>query len=121
MNKFIKTALASLIVLGSLLSSNLYASEALDQINAEVEKTAAEIDAAHGVLLTAQERNDLKLSLIVNKVKKDNAGDTKLDVVKETNTAIDTYEITDPQNQRKLLIELETNWLGGSGGVQPPQ
>ena len=49
----------------------VHAGEALEQINAEVETTAAQIELDHGVLLTGQERNNLKISLVVDKLSKE--------------------------------------------------
>ena len=117
-NTLLKTTLVSLAILGSLLTGTVNADEALDQVNAEVEQTAAQINADHGILLTSAERENLKLSIIVKKVTTTDE-DVQLSVVETTNQAIETYEITDPTNQRKLLIEIETNGFGGAGKVPP--
>ncbi len=114
----LKTSLVSLTILSSLIIGTTNAGEALDQVKAEVEQTAAQIDADHGVLLTAAERESLKLSIIAKKVTTVEE-DQQLDVIEATDQAIETYEITDPTNQRKLLIEIESNVFGG-GGKQPP-
>ena len=114
----LKTSLVSLAVLGSLVFGTVNAGEALDQVNAEVDQTAAQIDADHGVLLTTAEREDLKLSIIVKKIT--NVEEEQLDVIEATDEAIETYEITDPADQRKLLIEVQSNLIG-SAGKQPPQ
>jgi hypothetical protein len=95
------------------------AGEALDSINAQVEQQAAQIDHAHGVLLTSQERDNLKMALIVKKVTKEEAVATDVTVKEKADKAIATYEITDPVEQRKLLIEIEASYFGGSG-IQPP-
>ncbi len=116
MKKFIKTPLASLIVLGAFFTGHTHAGEALAQITAEVEQTAAQIERDHGVLLTGQERNNLKISLVVTKVNKE--VNTKT-VQEKTDSAIQTYEITDPTDQRQLLIEIEANLSGNGGGVVP--
>lgn len=121
MKRLIKTSLTGLMALATCLGGNAYAGEALQQINAEVQRTASQIDAAHGVLLTTQERTELKLSLIIQKVKADTTADANLSVAEQTNATIETYEITDPANQRKLLIEFEAqaNLIGASAGVEP--
>ncbi len=111
-NTLLKTTLVSLAILGSLLTGTVNADEALDQVNAEVEQTAAQINADHGILLTTAERENLKLSIIVKKVTTIDE-DVQLDVVEATDQAIETYEITDPTSQRKLLIE--TNGLSDAG------
>lgn len=119
-NTLFKTPLViGLTVLSSLVAGTVSAGEALDQVNAQVEETAAQIDAEHGVLLTTAERENLKLSIISEKVTTVEKG-VQLDVVETTDAAIDTYQITDPTNQRKLLIEIESNLLGGAG-AEPPQ
>lgn len=102
-----------------LLSSTgtVNASSALTQINAEVEATAAQIDQEHGVLLTTQERINLKINLIVKEV----AVDTTLTIKQKTEAAIETYEVVDPDEQRKLLIEIgaQTRSTGASSNEPP--
>ncbi|NQZ09440.1 MAG: hypothetical protein HRT35_19990 [Algicola sp.] len=95
------------------------AGEALDNINAQVEEQAAQIDQTHGVLLTSQERDNLKMALIVKKVTTEEAVVADVTVKEKADKAIATYEITDPIEQRKLLIEIEASYFGGSG-IQPP-
>ncbi len=109
----------SLALLSSLISGTVNAGEALNQVNAQVEATAAQIDAEHGVLLTTAERQDLKLSIISEKVTTVEEG-VQLDVIKTTDEAIETYEITDDAEQRKLLIDIQNKILPG-GGREPPQ
>jgi hypothetical protein len=122
MRKLIKAPLSSLLATALFLTGNVYAGVELEAINAKVEETAAQLDATYGVLLTTQERADLKRTLIVSKVANAKKEDgTALNVAVETEAAIETYEITDPMNQRKLLIEFEVhvNGVGGSAGVEP--
>ena len=60
----------------------------------------------------------------INAEVEEKAGDSELTIVEDTNAAIETYEITDPVNQRKLLLkfEMQTFMAGGGGdGVQPPK
>jgi hypothetical protein len=122
MRKIMKGPLAGLIICGMFFSGHLYAGEALEQINAEVEETAAKMDIRYGVLLTTAERTELKHSLIVNKVAATKVVDSQEDVVEQTNSAIEVYGITDPSEQRKLLIKFEAQYIlvGGSVGVEPP-
>ena len=113
MNKTSLVSLCGLLLMGTFFAN---AGEKLDEINAEVEKQAAQIDHDYGVLLTSQELDDLKISLIVDK---ENKEQPNASVVEKTKSAIKTYEITDPANQRKLLIELGVN-EGDGGGLVPP-
>ena len=108
----------NLALLGSVLLFPLtsYAGDELDAINVAVEQQAVQLDQTFGVLLTSQERSALKLSLIANKI---NADQSAASVKEKVESAFTVYEITDPSNQRKLVIE--TQVVGGSGGVQPPQ
>lgn len=95
------------------------AGDDLNLINADVEKQAAQIDQNYGVLLDTQERNNLKVALIVKKVTADGTDRT---VIEKAKAAVVTYEITDPVEQRKLLVELETaaQQKGtGNGGTVP--
>ena len=116
MKTFIIAPLASLIILGAFFSNLLHAGEALEQINAEVEQTAVQIEQDYGVLLTGQERNNLKISLVVEKVSKEQK---ETSVKDKTDSAIQTYEITDPTDQRQLLIEMQANLTGNGGGDIP--
>ena len=115
MNKF-KVALLGLIFSSPLIVN---AGEALDVVNAEVEQRANQIDQEHGVLLTGQERSALKLLLIANKVV---AAQPNATVNEKTDDAIVVYEISDPADQRQLLIKMDeaSNLAGGGGGTRPP-
>lgn len=97
------------------------AGEELDAVNAEVEKKAEQIDQMYGVLLTTQERDNLKIALIVKKVATVEAAESKKPVKEIIDTAITTYEIEDTTEQRKLLIETEAAMAEfGGNGTQPP-
>ena len=114
MNKIIKAALSSLLFTCAFSAT---AGDELELINAEVDKRSAEIDQKFGVLLTTQERNNLKISLVVSKVSKEQKDVT---VKEKTDAAIKTYEITDPVEQRQLLIEMAA-YEDDGGGLQPPK
>lgn len=117
MKKFINTPLVGLIVLAAFVTTTaVHAGEALAQINAEVEITAAQIERDYGVLLTGQERNNLKISLVVDKLSK---ASKDVSVRDKTDAAIATYEITDPVDQRQLLIEVQANLIGNGNGDIP--
>jgi hypothetical protein len=69
-------------------------------------------------LLTTQERNNLKISLVVSKVSKEQKDVT---VKEKTDAAIEIYEITDPVEQRQLLIEMKAKASTGNVGAEPPK
>ena len=128
MNKTIKTLLKGMAFVCVFFVLFVNAGEALASINAAVDTQAEQIDQKHGVLLTNQERNNLKMALIVKKVTTDTANDSSKTVKEKTDSAIATYEINDPVEQRQLLIEIEAaantgggaaNTGGGSGNKPP--
>jgi hypothetical protein len=121
MNKIILSAIVGLSFLCTFLTGQVYASEQLDAVNAAVEKKAEEIDQKYGVLLTTQERNDLKIAIVAKKVTAKDTADTAQTVDTKTKEAIVIYEISDPTDQRKLLIEMEAQAKGtGHTGEDPP-
>lgn len=97
-----------------------HAGEALDTINAQVESQAEQIDQNHGVLLDTQERQNLKMALIVKKVVAAASAEKSKTVKEITDAAVNTYEITDPVEQRKLLIEVSAQKSTGTSGNEPP-
>jgi hypothetical protein len=109
------------LIVGLLLASPLasMAGTELDQVNAVVEAKAAAIDQAHGVLLTTQERNNLKIKLVATQVATtlDTTANSSLDA--EVDHAINTFEITDPTDQRQLLIDISAE--RGGDGIEPPK
>jgi hypothetical protein len=111
MKKLLMISLSGLILLCTFFAN---AGEELEAINAEVEKTAAQIDHDYGVLLTGQERRKLKISLIVSKMTDEQQN---IFAKEKADKAIKVYEITDPTEQRSLLIEMSV--AGGGGGVHP--
>lgn len=117
MNKILTAFVKGIALLCACVAVTAHAGEDLDAINSAVEQRAAEIDQKFGVLLTSQELNNLKISLIVSKVSKEQKDRS---VKAKTDTAIKTYEITDPVEQRQLLIELEATSLTGNGGGDDP-
>ena len=116
MNKFIKAALSSLFF---ACAFSAVAGEKLDAVNAKVDKKAAQIDETYGVLLTSQERNNLKIKLVVNDVVAELAADETLTVKEKVDKAVVIYEVTDPVDQRQLLIEIEASYTNGDG-IKPP-
>lgn len=120
MNKFIILATAlGLTLMCAFFSGPIKAGEALDSLNVEVEQQADQIDQQFGVLLTYSERTNLKIGLIVARLKAKKAAQPEKTVATLVDEAIATYEITDPIEQRQLLIETQSNVAGGSGGKPP--
>lgn len=121
MNKVIETFLKGVAFSCVFFTQFANAGEALDSINAAVNTQAEQIDQKHGVLLTTQERDNLKMALIVKKVTVATNESTTQTVKERADSAIATYEITDPVEQRQLLIEIEAaaNTGGGSGNKPP--
>jgi hypothetical protein len=119
MNKVLMTKVIGLAFSCAFFTGIASAGEALDAVNAEVEKKAEQIDQMYGVLLTTQERNDMKVSLVAKKVTVETTADTTETVEEKADSAIATYEITDPTDQRKLLIEMQVVAGGGNDDVKP--
>jgi hypothetical protein len=118
MTKIYTTAVAVSALLCAFLTGYANAGDELNAINAQVEQKAQEIDQKYGVLLSTHERNELKLSLVAKKMVTDNAEQT---VEEKADAAITTYEISDPTDQRTLLIEIEASESSfNGGGKQPP-
>jgi uncharacterized membrane protein YfhO len=118
-----KAILMAMVSCSLGFGTHCFAGQKLDALNTQVEQKAAEIDQKHGVLLDTSERNELKMDLIIQQVAADTANDTDKTMTVIANTAIATYEITDPTEQRKLLIKLEAQAQAakstGHGGTEP--
>jgi hypothetical protein len=121
MNRILSATLKGLVVFCALFSSITFASDKLAAVNAEVEKKAEEIDQKYGVLLTTQERQNLKIAIVVKRVATAEAANSEQSAKDIADAAIVTYEIEDTTEQRKLLIETEAAMaeFGGSG-TKPP-
>lgn len=120
MNKILSVLMKGGAFLCVFFSMFANAGEELDAINAEVEQKAEQIDIDYGVLLDTQERNNLKVALIVKKVVANAATEKNKTVKQITDAAIITYEITDPTEQRKLLIEVSAQKGVVGTGEEPP-
>ena len=123
MNKLTFTVAFGLSLLCSTLSSpinaQVQANEALNAVNTEVEQRAAQLDQKFGVLLTLQERQDMKLALIAKKVATTQAVEAGKSAKQITDEAAATYQIADPAEQRKLLVEVDA-LMPMSSGIHPP-
>jgi hypothetical protein len=117
MNKFIKAALSSLFFVCAFSAT---AGEKLDLVNAKVDKKAEQIDEIYGVLLTSQERNNLKINLVVKNVVAELAQDQNATIKAKVDEAVVIYKITDPVAQRQLLIEIEATAANNGDGTFPP-
>ena len=98
------------------------AGQKLDAINAQVEAQAADIDQKHGVLLDSSERNDLKLQLISRQALADATDGQSIKDIAATANRV--YEISDPYEQRQLLIKIEAQTTvqkgTGNSSNEPP-
>jgi hypothetical protein len=121
MNNILSALTKGVAFLCLFISVFANASNELNAINAEVEKKAEQIDQNYGVLLDTQERDNLKIALIVKKVVTDAAAEKNKTVKQITDAAIVTYEISDPVEQRKLLIEVSAKKGTGTSGNEPPK
>jgi hypothetical protein len=111
----IKRTMGVMLTLLALCNGSVSAG-ALEDVNAEVQNQAVQMDIEYGVLLTGHERKDLQLSLIAKKVCKA-SNDT---VAVKLQTAITTYAVTDPAEQRQLLTLIVSTEDDG-GGIRPPK
>lgn len=119
--KKIKTALFKAMALScACFSFVAHAGDELNTVNAEVEKRAEQLDQQYGILLDTQERNNLKMALIVKKVTEDGTDRT---VIEKAKKAVLTYEITGTTAQRQLLVELDAaaKKEGTGNGGTPPE
>ena len=116
MNKLLMASLSGLFFVCSFFASAEGENAELKAVNIEVEQRAVQLDQDFGIILTSQERSTLKLSIIANKVA---ANQSDASVREKTDNAIVIYEITDPVDQRQLLITIELS-TGGGGGRRPP-
>lgn len=121
----IKITIQATVVAGALCCLGFgipsFAGQKLDEINAKLDQQALEIDQKYGVLIDYQERGDLKLDLIAQQALSEAADGTQ-SVKDIAEAAFATYEITDPYEQRKLLIKMEsqaTQKGTGQGGTGP--
>lgn len=123
MNKLTFTVALGLSLLCSTLSSpinaQVQANQALNAVNTEVEQRAAQLDQNFGVLLTTQERQDMKLALIAKKVATTEAIQAGKSAKQITDEAATTYQIEDTTEQRQLLVEVDA-LMPMSSGIQPP-
>lgn len=116
--KLLALVAAALCCLGFSISS--LAGQKLDVINQKVSQQSNEIDNKYGVLLDYQERNDLRLDLIAKQALIDAEAGSSVQEIAQS--AFDTYEVSDPYEQRKLLIKLESQVAQkgtGNGGPVP--
>jgi hypothetical protein len=120
MNKILSALMKGMAFACVFFSIVAHAGNELNTINAEVESKAQQIDLNYGVLLDTQERNNLKIALIVKKVAANAATEKNKTIEQITDAAIITYEITDPVEQRKLLIEVSAQKGVFGTGNEPP-
>ena len=126
MSNFLTTKLSAFaFCMCTMFTNTAFASDALDAVNAQVNQKAQQIDQNYGLLLTVEERQSLKMSIIVKKVTQGVGPLTRAELVELARSTDATYAIDDPVEQRKLLIELEESvevisYSTGSGGALHP-
>lgn len=123
MKTFILAAALGLSLLCAFFSSPIKAGEALDSLNAAVEQKERQFEEQFGVALTFDELTNVKLGLIVARLKQAKAEQPEKTVKALVDEAIVTYEITDPVEQRQLLIETTAQTAKATGdgnGNEPP-
>ena len=122
MKKLITATVLGLSLSSILFTSQIQANSALNTVNTAVEQRAIYLDENFGVLLTTQERQNLKLALIAKQVVTNQAiaaGKTSHDLATE---ASEIYQIEDESAQRQLLVEIDAAIVyveGGGGGIKP--
>ena len=107
--------IAMLVPLKVLADSTL---SPIEEVNQIVEQQAQYLDSQHGLLMTTTERDAFKIKVIAQKLIKKQQDNPQLTVTDLLNQGIDTYNLTDINEQRVLLIELEAK--GSGGGIIPP-
>ena len=113
MKKITKTQLASPLLLCALITGSANAGEALDAVNSKVTLQAEKIEQQYGILLTYSEMNDLKVSLIAHTQVAELENNYTASIVENAQAANEIYQLTDPVDQRKLLIEMQIVFGGG--------
>lgn len=93
----------------------------LTQVEAQVEHYAANLDQKYGLLLSFQERQNLKLAIIVENIVTTEALESGKSAQQLVNQAIETYQIVDIIEQNNLLAETELAIAkeNGEGHIPP--
>ena len=88
---------------------------ALKAVNDEVQRRADVLQYEHNIIVTQTDRDNIKKTVIVEKLRVDTSEATARDKV---DAAIQTFEITDATEQRDLFIAYSS---GGGSGARPPE
>jgi hypothetical protein len=101
-----------------LLSLETSANTKLNELNKQLNKAVESIESKYGITVSYYEQQGMKVSIVASEISKDTSS-----VPTETKilNAVSTYEISDEELQRKLVIEVGTNGAGNGGGAEPPK
>jgi len=107
-----------LIALLALFSVASHAGAELIKINEQVRTNVELLESTYGITLSYEEQQEMKISLIADKVTASQTTDTTEEKIFN---AVSTYEISSEVEQRQLVIEVGTNGAGNAGGAEPPK
>ena len=112
----------------AFVANNSFANQTptLAEIEAEVANKAAIMDEEYGVLLSYQEQNDLKITIIAKavaaQIEEAKANGQNLTTAQAIDAAMTKYKIEGSTQHRQLIIGVEaTADMGGLSGNEPPQ
>lgn len=93
----------------------------LAEVEAQVELHAANLDQKYGLLLSHQERQNLKLAIIVEKIVTKESIEAGKSAQQLVEKAFETYQIVDIVEQNNLLAETELaiTKANGEGHIPP--
>jgi hypothetical protein len=113
MKKFILSTI--LLSVTGLAQAGATESQQLKALNDEVQHRADILQYQHNVIVTQTDKNNIKKQVIVEQLKADNSGAS---AQKKVGLAINTFEITDPTDQRDIIIQYG---FGSGDGAEPPK
>ena len=115
MKKLLIASLSGLFFLCSFFTNAEGENTELKAVNDEVQKRVSILRNEYNIIVTQADENNIKNTIIVEKLKNDNTG---IDARDKADAAITTYEIVDPVEQQNIYIQ----YLGGGGGgASPPE
>ncbi|PAJ72766.1 hypothetical protein CJF42_19375 [Pseudoalteromonas sp. NBT06-2] len=89
----------------------------LNALNKQLNEAVELIESRYGISVSYSEQQAMKISLVADKVSNNTASEsTETKIL----NAVSTYEISDEDLQRKLVIEVGTNGTGSGAALEPP-
>lgn len=121
MNKTTLLKSLALTLMLTNISAQAEQSAQLSQVEAQVEHHAANLDKKYGLLLSHQERQNLKLAIIVESIVTKEALAAGKSAQQLAKQAFETYQIVDIIEQNNLLAETELAMAkeNGEGHIPP--